>query len=630
MYTSIQNVQIILALLKEHNIRHLVLSAGTRHVPLAHSAENDPFFTCYSVVDERSAAYFALGVSKELRVPVAVACTSSTATCNYVPAISEAYYQNIPLLVLTGDRDPYLLDQLEDQMINQVNMYGNFCRKSVTLPVVTNEREAIYCQRMVNEALMELRHGNGGPVHINFPINQSIEEIAAAAAPELPAVKTIKRVALEDSADEWQKRADELARAKRVLVVCGSALPATEQEKAAVERFFETYNCVFAVEPLSNLNAKGCVNTYLLGEAITGEVVRTEIAPDLVIFFGNNYVSRWKAMLKYKKDICKSWFINRDGEVKDPFQNLEYVFECSPAYFFDRLASLGKGHKNDLAIYKVVQHMADSLHIPDMKALIATVNDYARSDAKFKKLPEPMGDELVPGTYLSAFAAIHGLTREIPENSLVHLSILNSTRIMQMFPQPKGAAVYSNIGTDGIDGSMSTFYGQAASTDRPCYLVIGDLSFFYDMNSASIRNIGKNVHILLINNGGGAEFYFSMGPQRLPNIDLHISAAHKHSAKAWVESNGFKYMSARTLDEFDEQVADFAAEKNGPVLMEVFTDKGKDVQVLKGFRRSIQIKTGAASLAQKVENIPLVGQVLQTEMGQNIKEKLKTGFKKIF
>lgn len=135
MYTSIQNVQIILALLKEHNIRHLVLSAGTRHVPLAHSAENDHFFTCYSVVDERSAAYFALGVSKELRVPVAVACTSSTATCNYVPAISEAYYQNIPLLVLTGDRDPYLLDQLEDQMINQVNMYGNFCRKSVTLPL---------------------------------------------------------------------------------------------------------------------------------------------------------------------------------------------------------------------------------------------------------------------------------------------------------------------------------------------------------------------------------------------------------------------------------------------------------------------------------------------------------------
>ena len=123
MYTSIQNVAIIIALLKKHGIRHLVLSAGTRHVPLAHSVENDEYFNCYSVVDERSAAYYALGLSKEFREPVAVACTSSTATCNYVPAVAEAYYQHIPLLVLTGDRDPYLLDQLEDQMIDQVDMY---------------------------------------------------------------------------------------------------------------------------------------------------------------------------------------------------------------------------------------------------------------------------------------------------------------------------------------------------------------------------------------------------------------------------------------------------------------------------------------------------------------------------
>ena len=126
MYTKILNVQIILSLLKQHGIRHLVLSAGTRHVPLAHSVENDSYFICYSVVDERSAAYFALGLSKELGEPVAIACTSSTATCNYTPAVAEAYYQRIPLLILTGDRDPYRLGQLEDQMINQVDMYRNF------------------------------------------------------------------------------------------------------------------------------------------------------------------------------------------------------------------------------------------------------------------------------------------------------------------------------------------------------------------------------------------------------------------------------------------------------------------------------------------------------------------------
>ena len=619
MYTNIQNVAIIVALLKKHGIRRLVLSAGTRHVPLAHSVENDSFFICYSVVDERSAAYYALGISKETGEPVAVACTSSTATCNYVPAVAEAYYQHIPLLILTGDRDPYLLDQLEDQMINQVNMYVNFCRKSVTLPVVTNEREAVYCQRLVNEALLELRHREGGPVHINFPINQSIEQIADASAPELPAVKPIYRICREDADEKWREKAEQLRSAKRILVICGSGLPATAEERLAVESFFEKFNCVFAVEPLSNLNANGCVNTYLLGEAITGEVVRTEIRPDLIIFFGNNYVSRWKAMLKYKKDLCQSWQITRDGDIKDPFMNLECVFECSPAFFFRRMAQEAGDSKNNYAIYKKVYAMAESVQLPDDQEIIRTVNNDRKA-----------GDQ-IRDDYLSAFRALRILTSRIPPKSLLHLSILNSTRISQMFRLPEGVSVYSNIGTDGIDGSMSTFLGQAqAAEEKPCFLVIGDLSFFYDMNSISIRNIGKNVHILLINNGGGAEFYFSMGPKLLPNIDRHISAAHHHTAKAWVESNGFRYLTARNAGEFEAGVDEFVREGQGPVLMEIFTDKLNDVTILKTFRRMIQLKTGAASLAEKMEKVPIVSHVLQTETGKNIKEKVKSGFRKFF
>ena len=618
MYTNIQNVAIIVALLKKHGIRHLVLSAGTRHVPLAHSVENDDFFTCYSVVDERSAAYYALGLSKELREPVAVACTSSTATCNYVPAVAEAYYQHIPLLVLTGDRDPYLLDQLEDQMIDQVNMYRNFCRKSVALPVVTNEREAVYCQRLVNEALLALRHREGGPVHINFPINQSIEQIADASAPALPEVKPIYRICREDPEEKWQEKAEQLKRAKRILILCGSGLPATAEEREAVELFFEKYNCVFAVEPLSNLNANGCVNTYLLGEAITGEVVRTEIKPDLILFFGNNYVSRWKAMLKYKKDLCMSWQITRDGEIKDPFMNLECVFECSPAYFFRKMAEEAADSRNNYAIYKKVSAMAESIQVPEYGQIIREVNNSRKPD-------ERIGENT-----LSAFGAMRILMSKLPRHSLLHLSILNSTRISQMFQLPEDVSVHSNIGTDGIDGSMSTFLGQAQASDRPCFLVIGDLSFFYDMSSVSIRNIGKNVHILLINNGGGAEFYFSMGPKLLPNIDRHISAAHHHTAKAWVESNGFEYYSARSMEEFEARIGEFTGEGSGPKIMEIFTDKLNDVTILKTFRRMIQLKTGSAALADKMEQIPIVHHVLQTETGKNLKEKMKSGFRKLF
>jgi 2-succinyl-5-enolpyruvyl-6-hydroxy-3-cyclohexene-1-carboxylate synthase len=172
MYTVIKNLQILMALLKKHNISHLVISLGARMKDFAFSVENDPYFTCYSVVDERSAAYFAMGIAQELGRPVGIVCTSSTTTCNYLPGITESFYQGVPLVVMTGDRDPYYLGQMEYQMIRQVNMYDRVVKKSVNLPVVNNDEDFWYCERLINEALLELNHRGCGPVHINVPILQ--------------------------------------------------------------------------------------------------------------------------------------------------------------------------------------------------------------------------------------------------------------------------------------------------------------------------------------------------------------------------------------------------------------------------------------------------------------------------
>ena len=629
MYTKILNVQIIVSLLKQHGIRHLVLSAGTRHVPLAHSVENDDFFICHSVVDERSAAYFAMGLSKELDEPVAIACTSSTATCNYVPAIAEAYFQHVPLLVLTGDRDPYHLGQLEDQMINQVDMYKNFCKKCVNLPVVQNEKDTWYCQRLVNEAILELTRNGKGPVQINFPINQSIEDIADASIPELPVYNKIERVDMVSEEPAWEAVSEKLAAAERILVICGSNEPASDKMKAAVEHFFSKYNAVFATEYLSNLDCGGVVNAYLAAESITAAVLR-DIHPDIVIFFGGNYLSRLKILVRNIKDICESWCINDDGSIVDQFQNLTKVFQCTPVHFFEKLAGLSKG-SNNLLIYNELMTLSENVKLTGMDELTEQVNKYTVGDAKFKNLPAPTERELLGKNDVTAFSAMKGLAARIQENSLLHLSILNSTRIMQMFPLKKGICTYSNIGTDGIDGSMSTFFGQASARNTDCYLVIGDLSFFYDMNSVGIREVGNNVHILLINNGGGAEFYFSMGPERLPNIDMHISAGHSKRAKEWVEANNFLYLSATTREEYDKQIDTFCRSDLGrPVIMEVFTDKVKDIKMLKGFRRSIQQgkvdRNIAYSAARHVGNLPGVRQFAETKLGQSVKEKIKKLF----
>lgn len=626
MYTKILNVQIIVSLLKQHGIKHLVLSAGTRHVPLAHSVENDDFFICHSVVDERSAAYFAMGLAKELDEPVAIACTSSTATCNYVPAISEAYFQHIPLLVLTGDRDPYHLGQLEDQMINQVDMYKNFCKKCVNLPIVKTEKDIWYCQRLVNEAILELdRHGKG-PVQINFPINQTIEDIADASIPELPAYNKIERIEVESPKTQWEKASEQLQKAEKILVVCGSAEPASESMKKAVEQFFDKYNTVFSTEYLSNLECRGALNTYLVAESITANVLR-EIKPDIVIFFGGNYVSRMKVLIRNIKDVCESWIITDDGVIVDQFQNLTKVFECSRTYFFETMAGLSKG-KNNMVLYNELKALDDNIKRESMQTIHERINKFAIADAKYKKLPEPTENELLKNSDLSAFSAMKALAAKIPAKSLVHLSILNSTRVMQMQSLAEGVRVYSNIGTDGIDGSMSTFFGQASVTDKDCFLVIGDLSFFYDMNSVGIREIGNNVHILLVNNGGGAEFYFSMGPEKLPNIDLHISASHNKRAKEWVEANGFHYLSATTQEEYEKQLETFCRRDLGkPVIMEVFTDKSKDIKVLKGFRRTIHQDTLARTViidtARQVSALPGVNKLVGTKLGQSVKDKIK-------
>lgn len=243
MYTELKSYQIIIALLKEYGIDQCVLSAGSRNLPFVHSVEKDPFFKCYSVVDERSAGYFALGLAQQSGKPVVISCTSSTATCNYWPAVAEAFYQNVPIVVLTSDRDPARLGQHEDQMIDQVGMYDRHVRKSVNLPIVRDDADFHFCWRLVNEALMELDHREGGPVHINVPSRWYSTSFNVSV---LPNVRRIERIDLESSKELWQSRADYLGEAKRVLVLPGQTSNLNNRLKDVMEAFFKTFQCSFA------------------------------------------------------------------------------------------------------------------------------------------------------------------------------------------------------------------------------------------------------------------------------------------------------------------------------------------------------------------------------------------------
>ena len=549
MYTELKSYQFIIALLKKYGIKHCVLSAGSRNVPFVHSIEEDPYFKCYSVVDERSAGYFALGLAQELNEPVVISCTSSTATCNYWPPVAEAYYQGVPLVVLTSDRNPAMLGQWEDQMINQVGMYDRHVKKSVNLPIINDRDDEIFCKRLINEALLELNHHGTGPVHINIPMKAYNNSFNVK---NLPEVTKIDRISLNDKTDLWKEKIEKLKSTNRILVTCGQLSNPSKELKRNIEEFFKKYNSAISVDYMSNIEFNDVLNLNIGMEAryVTEKKVK-ELLPEIVISFGGNIFSGIKEQLRKFCGQFEHWLIQADGNVVDLYKSITTIFECKPEEFFEYCNKLNHA-SNNREYFKLLDKYVKSVTIPEFP--------------------------------YSHVYAIKEVVEKIPENSILHLSINDSIRITNFFKINKNIKTYANIGTHGIDGCLSSFLGQAAaSPKKESFLVIGDLAFFYDMNAMRLRHIGKNVHILLINNEGGSEFYFNKVWKNEAS-DLHTTARHHTKAEGWVKSNNFKYLSANDKESFNKNLQEFMKEnQEQPVLFEVFTEMKKDSETIYDF-----------------------------------------------
>ena len=587
MYTELKSYQLIIALLKKYGVKHCVLSAGSRNVPFVHSVEKDPYFKCYSVVDERSAGYFALGLAQELNEPVVISCTSSTATCNYWPPVAEAYYQGVPLIVLTSDRNPSMLGQWEDQMIDQVGMYDRHVKKSVNLPIINDEDDEYFCERLINEAFLELNHNGTGPIHINVPMKSYNNSFNIK---QLPEVKKINRISQSSSMDEWKNISEELKSAKRIMVVSGQNSYVSEKLKNEIRRFFEKYNSSIVIEHMSNLDFEDGVNLNIVMDtrfATTKKV--EEFVPDIIIAFGGNVFSGLKDQLRkfYKK--TKTWSIQPDGKVVDIYKSLENVFECTPEFFFEKMNSFNENGVNDKIYNTELKKYVESVTYPEFD--------------------------------FSHIYAIKNLVEKIPEDSILHLSINNSIRISNFFKLNKGVKTYANIGTHGIDGCMSSFLGQAAaSPDKKSFLVIGDLAYFYDMNSTRIKDIGNNVRILLVNNEGGSEFYFNR-MWKDEYSDLHTTARHNTKAKGWVESNGFEYLSANDKKTYDENLVKFmSSDSDRPIFFEVFTEMKADSEEIYKFFDISRPRDMKSEVIRKSKE--LIKKTIGQEKAEKIAKKL--------
>lgn len=539
-YTDEKNVQILIALLKGHGIKKVVASPGTTNITFVRSLQNDSFFEMYSSVDERSAAYMACGLAAESGEPVVLSCTGATASRNYMSGLTEAFYRKLPILAVTSTQDISRVGHHIAQVIDRSSIPNDVVKKSVQLPLVKDDSDWWNCEVNANNAILELSRHGGGPCHINLTTNYN----RLFETTELPKVRVIKRITQSGTYPSIPKG--------KVAVLVGSHAKMTENQVKAIDQFCKSNGAVVFSDHTSGYKGKYSVVHSISSSQRLSDF--DELRPDLIIHIGE-ITGDYSANKIVGKHV---WRVSEDGELRDTFGKIQYVFEMSEKSFFDHYTIEGKSDEQYLQSWRE--------HIKHLQ----------------KKIPE------LPFSNIWIANRVHNL---IPENSTIHFGILNSLRSWNFFELPKSVESSSNVGGFGIDGCLSSLIGASlTNSDKLYFGIMGDLAFFYDMNSIGNHNVRSNIRILLINNGTGIEFrnFNNLAAPFGDSADEFISAGGHFGNKSqtlvknYCESLGFEYLTASNKVEFDQVHKRFFNERllDKPMLFEVFTNTQEESKAL--------------------------------------------------
>lgn len=564
-YSGERNIQLLVSLLKQFGIRKVIASPGATNVTFVGSLQHDSFFQIYSCVDERSAAYIACGMAAESGEPVVLSCTGATSSRNYMPALTEAYYRKLPLLVVTSTQDirrvGHMIAQVTDRSVkpNDTFVHAEY------IPTCMDETAIWDTTIRLNRAILALTHRGGGPVHINLATNYNRD----FSVKELPVARCIRRYM---SSDELP-----VLSTGRIAILVGNHLPWSASLTEAVNRFCKAYGAVVFCEHASNYSGPYRVYNAILNQQsyCKKESFRTDVLIHIgeVSGYGNN-VAGSKA--------GEVWRVNEDGELRDPSHKLTQVFEMAEEVFFNRYADLA-GERNE-------QQKAGKAWLEQCYA------EYQKLQAAIPELP------------FSNIWIAQQTAYRLPEGCVLHLGILNSLRAWELFDVPTSVQSngFVNTGGFGIDGCMSSMIGGAIThPDQLHFLVIGDLAFFYDMNVLGNRHVGNNVRILLVNNGKGTEFrnYNHPAAQFGEDADKFMAAAGHYGNKSlqlvrhYAEDLGYEYMKASDKEEYLINIDRFLISDitDKPMLFEVFTNNENESDALK------QMNTLISETSSKIE-----------------------------
>ena len=532
-YTDERNVQILISLLKEHGIRKVIASPGSTNVTFVGSLQQDPFFEIYSCVDERSAAYMACGLAAETQEVVVLSCTGATASRNYFPALTEAFYRKIPLLVVTSTQEISKVGNLVTQVIDRTQQPVDTVKMSVCLQNVKDAEDEWNVILKANNAILELNHHGCGPVHINLTTRYSKNFMTK----ELPNVRKINRISLGSDFPSILSH-------KKIAIFVGTHLRWNGVLTQLLDGFCGIYNSVVFCDPASNYQGR-----YRLDYSLVAcqKINDSNRSPDLLIHIGT--MSDFCGIVGQPKEV---WRVSEDGELADTYHSLTNVFEMTEQCFFEHYVDLAKVNNECSSYYN------DCISI---------------QNRLLTKIPE------LPFSHIWIASK---LAKNIPSNSTIHLGILSPLRSWGYFPKDASVEVYCNQGGFGIDGNISTLIGASLADRKRLYFgIVGDLSFFYDMNILGNRHVFNNIRILMINNSLGAEFHlfkqrnltFVNDVQKYLSAGGHFGQQSPTLVKHYAEDLGFEYLCASDKDEFDNVYPRFLTPEitDKPMIFEVFT-----------------------------------------------------------
>ncbi|NQX78693.1 2-succinyl-5-enolpyruvyl-6-hydroxy-3-cyclohexene-1-carboxylic-acid synthase [Gilvibacter sp.] len=543
-YSSIPLAQLAVAACKAHGISRVVISPGSRNAPLTLGFTNDPYFDCFSIVDERVAAFFGLGMSQFDGIPTVLICTSGSAVLNYFPAVAEAYYSRIPLVVLSADRPAHKIDIADGQTIKQFGVFGDHVSFSAQCqedcgPESINHH---YFQEALNIAFSAKR-----PVHLNLPFEEPLYELVEKPLVNYTLLHTPTQVAAMQLPVDFL---DDFDRAERIMIIAG-VMPPESVSFETLDKLLNDPRVLMLTETTSNLHHPKIVSGIdQLIAALDSEELE-QLRPDLLITFGGMVVSKKiKALLRGQ---APKWHWHVDPlEAYDTYFALKGHIQSTATHFVNELPEKQGTNRSS--------YQEDWL----------TKRDNFRENHYRYLAAIPFSDLKVYGAVFDA----------LPKGVIMQVANSAAIRYAQLFELPENVAVYCNRGTSGIDGSTSTAIGHAVSSEKPVLFVTGDLSFFYDSNALWNNYTPANFRIILINNSGGGIFRILPGDKSKANFTTYFETVHGLRAESLAQMYGWGYSSANSITELQQHLGGGFWKGDRPAILEVFTPREANDQLL--------------------------------------------------